>query len=121
MTSMGVPTVPPDGSGPRTITTRPCPSTIQLVTIDPNHIYTWTYKSTAHAPGSILPRSYAAYRNSDVARYYYYGYEQRDVQQFVTSNDPIVIDVANKLEADVQQPGYTEVEIITPCPLLARP
>ena len=60
-----------------------------MVTIDPNHIYTWTYKSAAHTlQVAIPPRSYAAYRNSDVARYYYYGYEDSDVQQFVTSSDP---------------------------------
>jgi hypothetical protein len=102
-----------DGSGSKDDNDAALSFDIQLVTIDPNHIYTWTYKSTAHTlQVSIPPRSYAAYRNSDVARYYYYGYESNDVQQFVTSNDPIVIDVANKLRQMANSRGYTEVETI---------
>ncbi len=86
---------------------------VQRVTIEAEHTYTWTFQGTAHTlQTSIPPRSYATYRNSEVTRYYYYGYDDADVQRFVTSSDPIVVDVASKLKRIASAQGYTEVETI---------
>lgn len=84
-----------------------------VVTIDPNHVYTWSFKNTMHTlTVSIPPRTYAEYRNSDVDRYYYYGYTTAEVQQFVTSDDTIIVDIATKLKQMATARGYTHVETV---------
>lgn len=86
---------------------------MSVVTIDPNHVYNWSFQGSTHTlTVSIPPKTYAQFRDSDVDRYYYYGYTTAEVQQFVTSDDPIIVDIATRLKQMAINRGYSEVETI---------
>ena len=86
---------------------------VVTVTIDSSKSYQWTFDGAEYTLDTVVtPRAYNQYRESEVQRYYYYGFTDAEVQQFVTSDDPIVEDVAAKLQAIAEDEGFSELETI---------
>lgn len=86
---------------------------LEAAAIDENRTYRWTFQGTHYSMNAVVPpRAYAEYGRMDVPRSYYFGYSDEDVQTFVTSDDPIVVSIANELRNLSAREGFSEVETI---------
>jgi len=83
---------------------------ISICIINPVKDYEWSFEYVHYSMSvAISAKEYAEYRSTLPIRW---GLSYNDAQQFVTSNDPIIIEIASKLNNIAQSKGFTEIQTI---------
>lgn len=86
---------------------------LTLAPIDENRTYSWSFHDREYSMQAIVPpRAYANYTRMDVPRSYYFGYTDADVQRFVTSDDEVIVAIADRLRSMAATADFDEVETI---------
>jgi hypothetical protein len=86
---------------------------IDVTTIQQTKTYKWSFNGSSYSiQASVSAQAYAEYGRNTASRSYYYGFTQEDVQTFVTSDDPIIMEIATKLKSIASSKGFSEVQTI---------